>query len=85
MEGNHQVYGVMCAGINNGVMGKKMSVNTVICVDSVNIPNVKSEWPLSLKLILFILKTIETIVNTELREVVKWLRLNKLSLNAAKN
>ena len=29
-------------------------------------------------------KTIETIVNTELKEVVKWLRLNKLSLNAAK-
>ena len=49
MEGNHRVYGVMCAGINNGVMGKKMSVNNVICVDSVNISNVKSEWPLSLK------------------------------------
>ena len=30
------------------------------------------------------LKTIETIVNTELKEVVKWLRLNKLSLNATK-
>ena len=30
------------------------------------------------------LKTIETVVNTELKEVVKWLRLNKLSLNAAK-
>ena len=29
-------------------------------------------------------KTIETIVNTELKEVVKWLRLNKLSLNEAK-
>ena len=29
-------------------------------------------------------KTIETIVNTELKEVVKWLRLNKLSLNAGK-
>ena len=29
-------------------------------------------------------KTIETIINTELKEVVKWLRLNKLSLNAAK-
>jgi hypothetical protein len=29
-------------------------------------------------------KTIETIVNTELKDVVKWLRLNKLSLNAAK-
>ena len=29
-------------------------------------------------------KTIETVVNTELKEVVKWLRLNKLSLNAAK-
>ena len=29
-------------------------------------------------------KTIETIVNTELKEVVRWLRLNKLSLNAAK-
>ena len=30
------------------------------------------------------LKTIETIVNTELKDIVKWLRLNKLSLNAAK-
>ena len=30
------------------------------------------------------LKTIETIINTELKEVVKWLRLNKLSLNATK-
>ena len=29
-------------------------------------------------------KTIETIVNTELKEVIKWLRLNKLSLNAGK-
>ena len=29
-------------------------------------------------------KTIITIVNTELKEVVKWLRLNKLFLNAAK-
>ena len=29
-------------------------------------------------------KTIETIMNTELKEVVKWLRLNKLSLNATK-
>ena len=29
-------------------------------------------------------KTIETIINTELKEIVKWLRLNKLSLNAAK-
>jgi retron-type reverse transcriptase len=29
-------------------------------------------------------KTIETIVNTELKDVVRWLRLNKLSLNAAK-
>ena len=29
-------------------------------------------------------KTIETIINTELKEVVKWLRLNKLSLNATK-
>ena len=29
-------------------------------------------------------KTIETIINTELKEVVKWLRLNKLSLNASK-
>ena len=29
-------------------------------------------------------KTIETIVNTELKEVVKWLQLNKLSLNASK-
>ena len=30
------------------------------------------------------LKTIETIVNTELKEVAKWLNLNKLSLNAGK-
>ena len=30
------------------------------------------------------LKTIETVVNTELKEVVKWLRLNKLSLNSDK-
>ena len=30
------------------------------------------------------LKTIETIVNTELNQVAKWLRLNKLSLNAGK-
>ena len=30
------------------------------------------------------LKTIETVVNTELKQVIKWLRLNKLSLNAAK-
>ena len=29
-------------------------------------------------------KTIETVVNTELKEVIKWLRLNKLSLNAGK-
>ena len=29
-------------------------------------------------------KTIETIINTELKDIVKWLRLNKLSLNAAK-
>ena len=29
-------------------------------------------------------KTIETIVNTELKSVVTWLRLNKLSLNAGK-
>ena len=29
-------------------------------------------------------KTIETIINTELKEVIKWLRLNKLSLNATK-
>ena len=29
-------------------------------------------------------KTIETIVNTELKEVIKWLRFNKLSLNAGK-
>ena len=29
-------------------------------------------------------KTIETIVNTELKQVVKWLRLNRLSLNAGK-
>ena len=30
------------------------------------------------------LKTIETIVNTELKQVSKWLRLNKLSLNTGK-
>ena len=30
------------------------------------------------------LKTIETVVNTELKQVIKWLGLNKLSLNAAK-
>ena len=30
------------------------------------------------------LKTIETVVNTELKEVTKWLRLNKLSLNVEK-
>ena len=30
------------------------------------------------------LKTIETVVNTELKEVSKWLRLNKLSLNVKK-
>ena len=30
------------------------------------------------------LKTIEIIVNTELKEVAKWLNLNKLSLNAGK-
>ena len=30
------------------------------------------------------LKTIETIINTDLKQVVKWLRLNKLSLNADK-
>ena len=29
-------------------------------------------------------KTIETIINTELKFVIKWLRLNRLSLNAAK-
>ena len=29
-------------------------------------------------------KTIETVINTELKKVTKWLRLNKLSLNAAK-
>ena len=29
-------------------------------------------------------KTIETVINTELKKVSKWLRLNKLSLNAAK-
>ena len=29
-------------------------------------------------------KTIETVVNTELKEVIKWLRLNKLSLNTGK-
>ena len=28
-------------------------------------------------------KTIETIINTELKQVVKWLRLNRLSLNAS--
>ena len=30
------------------------------------------------------LKTIETVINTELKEVIRWLRLNKLSLNAGK-
>ena len=30
------------------------------------------------------LKTVETIVNTERKEVAKWLNLNKLSLNAGK-
>jgi hypothetical protein len=30
------------------------------------------------------LKTIETIINYELKQVIKWLRLNKLSLNAGK-
>ena len=30
------------------------------------------------------LKTIETIVNTELKQVVKWLKLNRLPLNAGK-
>ena len=30
------------------------------------------------------LKTIETVINTELKQVIKWLRLNKLSLNANK-
>ena len=30
------------------------------------------------------LKTIETVINTELKQVIKWLGLNKLSLNAAK-
>ena len=30
------------------------------------------------------LKTIETVINTELKQVIKWLRLNKLSLNASK-
>ena len=29
-------------------------------------------------------KTIESIINTELKEVIKWLRMNKLSLNAGK-
>ena len=29
-------------------------------------------------------KTIETVMNTELKQVIKWLRLNKLSLNAGK-
>ena len=29
-------------------------------------------------------KTLETVINYELKEVIKWLRLNKLSLNAAK-
>ena len=29
-------------------------------------------------------KTIETVINTELKEVIKWLRINKLSLNAGK-
>ena len=30
------------------------------------------------------LKTIETVVNTELKQVLTWLSLNKLSLNAGK-
>ena len=30
------------------------------------------------------LKTIETVINTELKQVIKWLGLNKLSLNTAK-
>ena len=30
------------------------------------------------------LKTVETIINTELKQVVSWLKLNKLSLNAGK-
>ena len=30
------------------------------------------------------MKTIETVINTELKQVIKWLGLNKLSLNAAK-
>ena len=30
------------------------------------------------------LKTIETVINFELKQVIKWLRLNKLSLNAGK-
>ena len=30
------------------------------------------------------LKTIETVINHELKQVIKWLRLNKLSLNAGK-
>ena len=30
------------------------------------------------------LKTIETVINYELKQVIKWLRLNKLSLNAGK-
>jgi len=30
------------------------------------------------------LKTIETVINYELKQVIKWLRLNKLSLNASK-
>ena len=30
------------------------------------------------------LKTLETVVNTELKQVVKWLKLNKLSLNTGK-
>ena len=29
-------------------------------------------------------KTLETVINNELKGVIKWLRLNKLSLNAAK-
>ena len=37
-----------------------------------------------MKLNLVILQTIETIVNTELEEVAKWLNLNILSLNAGK-
>ena len=29
-------------------------------------------------------KTIETVINTEMKQAVKWLRLNRLSLNASK-